>query len=81
MVNSYSTCLGPDWPDLGITIGQNKTQSKLVPAMMGAGLVGKGSEAGAGGGVVRKTAGKVVAVVDTSVSNEAVKVNKPSVTG
>ncbi len=34
--NSYSNCLGPDWPDLGITLGQaSKSQTKvpLVPSL------------------------------------------------
>jgi len=35
--SSYSGCLGPDWPDLGITLGNsNKTQSRLVPVIAGA---------------------------------------------
>lgn len=71
--NSYSSCLGPDWPDLGITLGHSsKMQSKLVPVITGT-ATGEGPGPGESDAVGGSATWKV-----SSSGNDG---NKASVTG
>ena len=50
---SYTSCLGPDWPDLGVTLGQGaKAPGKMTPSVTNTGsVIGRGGASGAGAAV------------------------------
>lgn len=78
--NSYSNCLGPDWPDLGITLGQRgKTQSKLVPSVTTGGMAGGAGEGGVSGEGTSESGG--YGTWKGSEGGSTVNSEEPSTTG